>query len=160
MTPPLPCAHAASRRRNHRPAVRDVLVLAVGAVLGLGSALIVARTNARASRRLERDRWKRELYAEFLHLTDVMVGGSERGTGYEDAERLTARDRALRLKFELELLDEAMAEAAGEVWEPAKDYCEAQTGVADYEVDLDARLDQYFDAWSAFKEAARADLTL
>lgn len=140
--------------------LRDLLIVVLGGLVGLITAVLVSKINASGTRRLERERWKRELYAEFLRLDDVMQGGSERGAARPREERLAARDRALQLIFEIEMIEPGMFVFAGDVWEPAKDILELDLRLAPEWDDRSPAelLDRYLDGWTAFKDAARRDL--
>jgi hypothetical protein len=99
--------------------VRDVLIALVTVAGGLLTALLVTRLSNANTRRLERDRWKRELYATLYHeasslrdsLHEMALGDApEPGWG-------KAIERAQRAIAEISMLEPTMKPAVNALWE-------------------------------------------
>jgi hypothetical protein len=130
-----------------------------GATLILGLATIWLALEARAARRearkLERQGWKRELYGELLERVEIMVGGDSGRPIYTAEERVRARERALALVHQINLVDshDNWMKAAM-LWEQAKN---AQDPTFMGWTEAHARK-SYGDAMVAFREAAAFEL--
>ena len=68
--------------------------------------------------------------------------------------RESASIEALRIVFEISMIRPEIEEVAGEVWEQANNVM--HPGAMGWTADQ--ALSSYLDAWTAFREAARADL--
>ncbi len=98
--------------------VRDVAIALVTVAGGFGTALVVATITVRASRGLERAKWKRELYASFIHATNeirdafhLIATGMEPDPGWSDQ-----MDRAQKLFLEIKMIAPIMRNPAEAVW--------------------------------------------
>ena len=87
--------------------LRDVLIALITITGGTLTAYLVARVTSRADRRLEQDRWRRELYVRLLEASD----NAARGGGLE-AELYELYDVASRTLLNLQML-RAPAYSAG-----------------------------------------------
>lgn len=101
--------------------VRDVLIAAVTVLGGFLTASVVARITVAATRGLERTKWKRELYASFIHSTNevrdavhLIVSNTEPGLAWA-----IHVDRAAQTLLEIKMIAPSMRKPAEAVWDAA-----------------------------------------
>lgn len=99
--------------------VRDVLIAFVTVAGGFLTAMAVATITMRAARGLERTKWKRELYASFIHSTNeirdavhLIVSNTEPGLAWA-----THLDQGGRTLLEIKMIAPSMRKPAEAVWD-------------------------------------------
>jgi hypothetical protein len=101
--------------------LRDALIAMITVGGGLLTAMVVTRITAQNSRRLERERWKRELYASLLHSTNDIRDAARlamAGSGPQ-ASWASAIDQGQRAMDEILILEPNMRPAVDRLWATA-----------------------------------------
>lgn len=138
---------------------RDVVIALVTVAGGFLTAVVVTQIGAGQSRRLERDRWRRELYASLMRNTEELRDAARdlsNGDEPDDARIEEARRGGYQATMEIRLVaprmrgpTDALHHAA--VWL----FSRMCTGPTSQWGELD---ECYVKAYQAFIEAARKDL--
>ena len=100
------------------PNVRDVLVATLPIIGGVLVGILVAKITADRSRQLEREKWKRELYASFIHsASEVRDAAHLIATGMDPGEHWGSNlERAQRDLVEIKIIAPSMRGATEAVW--------------------------------------------
>jgi hypothetical protein len=100
--------------------IRDVLVASLPVIGGVLVAVLVARIAANRTMDLERAKWKRELYATYIHAADGVRDGV-RGAllGHQNDGWAANIGIAQKALVEIKILSPGMATVAGAMWDAA-----------------------------------------
>ena len=99
---------------------RDVLIAAVPVIGGIVVAILVAKITADRTMDLERAKWKRDLYATYIHASDEVRDGVRRTVeGFPESDWPSNIGVAQKALAEIQILSPKMRSAAEPVWETA-----------------------------------------
>ena len=138
------------------PEIQQLPVAALPVAGGVVVGVLVARITADRTRQLERERWRRELYASYIHAVDGVRDAFHLGAGGSTPEEDWGDhlDRAGRLFVEIKMTAPSIAEPATRVYEAVSGLVKLLRIVASGD-NGDAVVTMDVDAYRSADEACR-----